>query len=121
MEYGDDLEPVPADSVRDHILSAGNDQLAGSCDTARTPNVRLVCRQLHSIENSASDSSGGSGVLLRDKVADGDEMADGPAGPDDLHRGAFPSAGLRQLRSHLAAFSWLTVWHRLRSSSPCWI
>jgi hypothetical protein len=72
MEYGDDLEPIPTDSVRNYILSAGKDQLAGSCDTARTPNVRLACRRLHSIENSASDSSGGSGVLLRDKVADGD-------------------------------------------------
>ena len=62
MEYGDDLEPVSADSVRNHILGAGNDKLAGSRDTARTPHVRLACRQFHSIENTAGDSSSRSGV-----------------------------------------------------------
>lgn len=78
MQYVDDLEPVPADTVRNHARSAGDDQLARSRNTTRAPDVRLVCGQFHRFENPARDSAGGTRVLLRDVLADGGKMTNRP-------------------------------------------
>lgn len=65
MEDSDDLEPVTAEPVWNHISGARDDQFPCASDPTGTAEIRQLREPLNHVEQSAGDSVGGVGVVAR--------------------------------------------------------
>ncbi len=103
VEYGDDLETVTSHSVGNHVRCARHDQFPRPSDSTGTAQIRQLSETLDSIEQCASDSIGGIGIVARDVRAKVRQVLNRSRRPDDGHaRGAFPSRLRPQDRSQFA-------------------
>jgi len=97
VEDADDLEPVTAEPVGDHVWCAWDDQFPGAGDSTRAAQIRQLSEPLNRVEQRPGDSVGGVGVIARKVGTEVSQMFDRPRRPDDDHaRGAFRS----RLRPH---------------------
>ena len=84
---------VRSKSVGNDVRSAWHDQFPGASDPARTAEIGQCSEALDGLEQCASDSIGGLGIVARDVRAEMSQMLDGSRRSGDGHiRGALRSA-----------------------------
>lgn len=99
------LSPHP---VWNDVRCPRDNQFARSRYPARPSHPGLCLKKIDSLENPARDQRRALLGILPNVRSEGDQMADGTTGPDDLHLGAFISPGLPQEFSQFDTLSWLT-------------
>lgn len=62
VEYGNQFEPVPPNSIRDDIRRLGDDEFSCACNPPRSSHVRLSSKKFDRLEDSLSHKCR---VLLR--------------------------------------------------------
>lgn len=92
MKYRDDLEAIASQPVRDDVRSTRDDQFPRTGDSAWSAEAGQFSEALHSLQQCGGDSTGGPGIVARDKGAKVSQVIDGARRPDEGHtRGAFRS------------------------------
>jgi len=118
VENRNELQAVTPDPIRNDVRSLGHDQLARPGEAARPAQLRVSFEQFDRVENAARYQSCVLLGVLFDLFSKAHQVANRPAGPHDLHRGALVSPGFPHDFSHFETFSWLTISPESRSAIP---
>ena len=105
VKHGDQFQPVFFDPVRNNVRRAGNNEFPGSDHTARPADVRMTGKQIHAFQYASGNPLRGLWMVPGDVTSDLRQVLNGATRPNNLHRGALPSPGLPQERSHVETLS----------------
>ena len=118
MKYGNELKPLTPDPIRNEIGSLRHDKLPRPDHPARPANLGVSLQKIYCFEDALSDEDCILFGILLDICSQVNKITNCPAGPDNLHRGAFVSPGLPHVLSHFDTFSWLTSCPESSSAIP---
>ena len=121
MKHSNQFQPFQPNPIRNDIGSVLHYELASTGQSAGPSNFRMSLQKIDGFKNAPRGERRSLLGTFRNVLPQSDQMAYRPAGPDDLHRGAFVSPGLPQEFSHFDTFSWLTPCPASSSASPAWI
>ena len=105
VKHGYQFQTLASDAVGDDEGGVRHYELPCAKHAAWAAHLWVCLKKVYRLKHTARDESC---ILLRisfDVLAQMNEVADRPAGPDDFHFGAFVSPGLPQDFSHFETFS----------------